>query len=1390
MASKKQPIGGGPRLDRSMLLDFDDQPWPIHVAIFLLAGFAGWVLLATTPQFNDPRLLYNGYVRLGSVVLMIGLLFWAVTWLQGRLRRRIILCVLISLLIHLGLALYLHEHYMVAFSSPQKATVAQLAEPAEPIAKPDFRWENVQPTPLEEKQELEKPVETQPPEEPKAEPLRLEAAELPAAKPESVAPETPQPKPPEAAQVRRAELSAPRREETAGKQLSREPWQARPLAYEPVSSPAIKPEGRPSPAALQDQVAAVQRRDTELARQRKQFDEAPPSIQPREPLRMARRAALAERPLEAPPKPATLRRHDAEARMARAQAAAPQPVPPTRDTTGALEPVAVAPGRQIALPGSPSTPEAAAAVSAAVTKATVRQRRQESQPEPVAAAQAAARRPARLAEAPAEAEPAPHVARVFEQPADLEAAEPRAQRQMAAAALPILRAEPNEAASEQRRAGPAVPQPRRADPIASGQSAWQAAGAAPLARQGAAAGIAPAMIPGSAAPAPAGERALGIEAPMVALSRASTVPAWVGLGAMPDGASAAFGGPARLPASLARRETASQQDSSGRGASAGPALALARAPGGAPLPSGRAEGEARAAPPAAGEREFAFGSEAAHGRPEPPSGIEVGVDLGVVRASAAATLGPGTAPAGATATGGGMGVVLGLASPRRTPSDGILTLDGHGAGGLHRRSSSLGALPSGEAGAPGLMAAPKDASGETPGQPDTLERSSLLGQGRSSAGVVRGVDGVPGVRTGEGEDTARDSQAARVRVARPSRANRGDRGGTGETLGAAGSGLARSPSPKPTVEAAAEVGAPGAARPASSGGTEQTVEVSLSPGDTSVGPQGPGFADQPAIEGVGGTASDTAAFGSAALRPGGVAGPRRAPADGAGEPSLAANGGGTPLRKANNPGLVPGMAEAGQPAPAGVGTAAAGEPGRIDIGVSTDVGGPAPQPGGLPVLIAALEGPGGLRTDRSAYAGIPSRLARPESDVVHTVPRRFLVERSGGRWALDGRSHEVAAEGFQQRNPSLRGEIAKQRGGGETTERAVERGLDFLARHQFPDGRWSLDRVAGGGEAALRDFAPGQMNCDSAATGLALLSFLGAGYTHRDDKHRNTVRRGLDWLMGNQQPNGQLFTRETDATLPARIYGHGIATIALCEAYGMTRDPALRAPAQKAIGFILEAQDPQGGGWRYTQPDDAPTWLKESDTSVSGWQLMALKSAQMAGLEVPLEALEKVGRWLDASQAQGGALYVYNPNAATTPDQIQGRSPNLPMTAEGLLMRLYLGAGRDNPAMIEGAEYLKAHLPELGSADRPLRDGYYWYYATQVMFQMQGDYWTAWNDRMRSILEASQVTEGPLAGSWHPAEPVRDRWAHAGGRLYVTALNLLMFEVYYRHLPLFQTLAK
>ena len=245
--------------------------------------------------------------------------------------------------------------------------------------------------------------------------------------------------------------------------------------------------------------------------------------------------------------------------------------------------------------------------------------------------------------------------------------------------------------------------------------------------------------------------------------------------------------------------------------------------------------------------------------------------------------------------------------------------------------------------------------------------------------------------------------------------------------------------------------------------------------------------------------------------------------------------------------------------------------------------------------------------------------------------------------------------------------------------------------------------------------------------------------------------------MNGQKPDGDLFADESDFVW---FYSHGMAAIALCEAYGLTKDVALREPAQRALNFIIESQHPEFGGWRYR-----PKF--ESDTSVSGWQLMALKSGEMSGLIVPQDAYERVGKWLNSVQSKTSAgQFSYHPSRDASPT----------MTAEGLLMRQYLGAKRDDAQLIAGANFLSTRLPDFGQ-----RDSYYWYYATQVMFHMQGEHWSLWNSSLRDSLVETQSTHGTGNGSWDPGGPTPEKWASAGGRQYVTCLNLLMLEVYYRH---------
>ena len=341
-----------------------------------------------------------------------------------------------------------------------------------------------------------------------------------------------------------------------------------------------------------------------------------------------------------------------------------------------------------------------------------------------------------------------------------------------------------------------------------------------------------------------------------------------------------------------------------------------------------------------------------------------------------------------------------------------------------------------------------------------------------------------------------------------------------------------------------------------------------------------------------------------------------------------------------------------------------------------------------------------------------------------------------------------------------RGKLHAGTGRIKAGDQAVARALKWIARHQNADGSWSLQDYAHQCNDATCTGA-GNADADAAATALGLLPFLAAGQTHRQKgPYAKHIYLGLQWLTSHQKNNGDLSVGSSH-----RMYSHGLATIAMAEAAGMTRDHQLRASAQQAVKFIEAAQYKSTGGWRY-QPGDP------GDTSVVGWQVMALKSAQMAGLAVDSVVLERAGQWLETAATAEAGRFAYQPGGAVSPT----------ISAVGLLAMQYLGAQRDEPRQQGGRAYLLANLPAAGA-----HNAYYWYYATQVMHNLQGAEWDTWNRKMRAVLIQSQAKEGCANGSWDPLLPTKDAWAEPGGRLMVTSLNCLTLEVYYRYLPLYRT---
>ncbi len=257
--------------------------------------------------------------------------------------------------------------------------------------------------------------------------------------------------------------------------------------------------------------------------------------------------------------------------------------------------------------------------------------------------------------------------------------------------------------------------------------------------------------------------------------------------------------------------------------------------------------------------------------------------------------------------------------------------------------------------------------------------------------------------------------------------------------------------------------------------------------------------------------------------------------------------------------------------------------------------------------------------------------------------------------------------GFAGRSGATREKMLQEGGGNALSEACVAKGLSWLARHQSPNGSWSLSEFhLNAHEKAGQAGRIFKCNCTGmahqpdpvAATAFALLPYLAAGITHRPSKaqlkedYYKTVLAGVEFIRSKQSTRNGSYSNS--------MYAHGLISIAMCEAYGLTSDPVLKLSAQRAINFIVQAQDAKGGGWRYS-PGQA------GDTSVVGWQLMALKSGQMSGLSVPYECLKKAEQFLDAAEVKNSDATKYG----------YGYMPGYPakdtMTAAGLLCRMYMG---------------------------------------------------------------------------------------------------------------------
>lgn len=407
-------------------------------------------------------------------------------------------------------------------------------------------------------------------------------------------------------------------------------------------------------------------------------------------------------------------------------------------------------------------------------------------------------------------------------------------------------------------------------------------------------------------------------------------------------------------------------------------------------------------------------------------------------------------------------------------------------------------------------------------------------------------------------------------------------------------------------------------------------------------------------------------------------------------------------------------------------------------------------------------------------------VAPPKPDPPSTPPPEPKPERPEPVRVADRR------EEISGRSPRAREALRDQYGGSGETDAAVFSGLAWLQKQQRKDGSWSFDHVTTDGAKAGSN-----ANSPTAATGMVLLAYLGAGQTHLEGKYRKTVYDGLLFLMKHAEEN--LDRNRADMRSGSgRMYSHCMATLALCEAHALTEgklrrglpgaprrpenaaeriaienqlkqfrafEKKLKVAAQVAVNFLVLAQC-KDGGWRYTPNDPAG-----GDMSVSGWAVMAIHSARVAELTVPSDSFRSANQFLTRMSRENGTRYWYASNASHQPA----------MTAVGSLCRIYLDATNDG---------LPGSVRIVSQAGPSLNNMYVNYYATQVMHHWGGDLWNEWNLENRDRLVAAQRRDGPSAGSWPFTTGYHG--ADQGGDILQTCFCVMTLEVYYRHLPIYQ----
>jgi len=431
-----------------------------------------------------------------------------------------------------------------------------------------------------------------------------------------------------------------------------------------------------------------------------------------------------------------------------------------------------------------------------------------------------------------------------------------------------------------------------------------------------------------------------------------------------------------------------------------------------------------------------------------------------------------------------------------------------------------------------------------------------------------------------------------------------------------------------------------------------------------------------------------------------------------------------------------------------------------------------------------------------------AKVTKEVDEVTTDIPLGTSLEEAGDRkldfsdlvpgnlsWTIGTGRGVLGPRGLPSGHPAF-----VREGGSPPTEDAVRAALEWLLRHQDAGGSWKAAKYIHRCETRCASERGGSIsegfdNVDVGVTALAMLAFAGYGHTHRYGAHEEYVeclRRAVDYMKRVQVHSDDPSTdgRFGDGSHEHWMYNHLIATMAMAELLVMSGDGlGLKKPVTDAVKLILHAQN-DGFGWRYgVKPGD-------SDTSVTGWAVLALKAAKIANLGIPADAFDRAFsgalHWIDRATSSSGKTGYQAPGdegsrlGGVFPEPYPFTKDLSCMTAVGVLCRIFAGQSRSSPVIRKGVDLLLAQAPRWQEPKGRVLSTinfYYWYYGSYALFQFGGEEWKKWNKAMIEALVSTQ-RQGDICedGSWDPV----DEWGPAGGRVYATALGAMTLEVYYR----------